>query len=366
MTRTLLLWPRISAGIITLGLLQALPVVSAAAENVVPVAVAQSETMPIIREVRVTGTVTSPRSAELSTQVAGVVAKLEVEEGDRVERDQVLLELDRELAAHTLDRTRAEVKRTATALADARRRLADGQRLVRDELIPESEVESLEAEVQSAEAELAASRAEARYQASVVARHAIRAPFAGVISRRATDLGEWVTPGTPVLELVDTDRLRFDFRAAQEIYPLLERTTAVMISLDALPQQHFPGGITAIVPVSDAGARTFLLRVEPKGENHPAITPGMSALATLSISTDRIGVVVPRDALLRHPDGRVTVWTLEHSESAPRVHERQVKLGLEFGDHVEIREGLEAGVTVVVEGNEILRDGQAVRIHGGG
>lgn len=336
------------------------------AQEATPVAVAQSETVPIVHEVWLTGTVTSPHSAELSTQVAGVVAKLEVEEGDRVAQDQLLLELDRELAVHTLDRTRAEVQRAAATLTDAKRRLAEGRRLARDAHFAESELESLVSEVASTEAALAAARAEAAQQAAVVARHDIWAPFGGVISRRLTELGEWVSPGTPVLELVATEGLRFEFRAAQELFPLLDRETEVSIRLDALPAQHFPGCITAIVPVSDAGARTFLLRVEPLAENHPAITPGMSASAVLSITTGRKGVVVPRDALLRYPDGRVSVWALVQTDGTPRVKERQVQLGLAFGDRVEIREGLESGVAVVVEGNEILRDAQAVLVTGGG
>lgn len=334
-----------------------------AAQNAAPVAVAESQTLPIIREERVTGTVTSPRSAALSAQVGGMVARIAVEEGDRVEPGQVLLELDRELAEHALETAQAEQARARATLADARRRLDEGRRLVADKSIPKSEFESLGAAVKIAEAEFAAAAAGARQQAAVLARHEIKAPFAGVVSERRTELGEWVSPGTPVLELVATDGLRFDFRVPQELYPRLDGNAEVILSLNTLPDETFGGRIAAAVPVSDPSARTFLLRVLPADEAHPAITPGMSARALLRIDTGREGVVVPRDALLRYPDGRVSVWVLEEAEGGTRVRERLVELGLSFGDRVEIREGLEAGATVVVEGNESLQDGQAVRVH---
>jgi len=347
-------------GLVVLGLI---PAVSVAAQNAAPVAVAPSQSAPIIREERVTGTVTSPRSASLSAQVGGMVARIAVEEGDRVEPGQVLLELDRELAEHALETAEADRARARATLADARRRLDEGQRLVADKSIPRSEYESLGAAVEIAEAELAAATAEARQQAAVLERHQIKAPFAGVVSERRTELGEWVAPGTAVLELVATEGLRFDFRVPQELYPRLDGDAEVVLSLNALPEAQFPGRIAAAVPVSDPAARTFLLRVLPADEAHPAITPGMSARALLRIDTGREGVVVPRDALLRYPDGRVSVWVLEEVEGATRVSERLVELGLIFGDRVEIREGLEAGATVVVEGNEALQDGQAVRVH---
>jgi multidrug efflux pump subunit AcrA (membrane-fusion protein) len=92
--------------------------------------------------------------------------------------------------------------------------------------------------------------------------------------------------------------------------------------------------------------------------------PGMSARATLRLGSGREGVVVPRDALLRYPDGRITVWVLEDSGEggAPSVSERRVRTGRAFGGEMEITDGLEPGARVVVRGNEGLREGQRVRV----
>lgn len=338
---------------------------SAAATDAAPVAIAESREEPVIREERITGTLTSPHAATLSSQVGGMVVALPVEVGDRVDTGDLLVELDAELAEHALAGARAESDRAGAVLAEAQRRLREGQSLVRDNSIAESELETRASEAEIAAAEQAAAAAELRHRQARVARHRIGAPFAGVVSRRSADLGEWIDPGTPVMELVATEGLRFDFRVSQALFPLIEPDTDVTLRFAALPEAAFPGRIRAIVPVSDPSARTFLLRVLPAETRGLAMTPGMSVSGTLHLDTGRTGVTVSRDALLRHPDGRVTLWVLDRSGEGPRVRERQVQLGLTFGNRVEIRDGLDAGVPVVVEGNEALEQGQAVQVRAG-
>jgi hypothetical protein len=92
------------------------------------------------------------------------------------------------------------------------------------------------------------------------------------------------------------------------------------------------------------------------------MTPGMSAHGLLRLNTDRQGVVISRDALLRYPDGRVTVWVIKNVNSTPTVTEKPVSLGHSFNGLVSIEEGLQAGDVVVVQGNESLQEGQQVRI----
>jgi multidrug efflux pump subunit AcrA (membrane-fusion protein) len=88
----------------------------------------------------------------------------------------------------------------------------------------------------------------------------------------------------------------------------------------------------------------------------------MSVSAVLRIGTDRQAEVVPRDALIRYPDGRTTVWTAEVDNDRYVVSERLVKIGLGFDGFIEILEGLAEGERVVIRGNESLRQGQQVGI----
>ena len=342
--------------------LMLLPLVAAAQ---VPVQVEAVSNRTIVRQINVTGTVTSPRTAVLSTAVAGIVAELTIDEGHRVKTGDALLKLDAELAQLALERALAEVRQREAAVADARRRFTEAEAVGTQRGIARTQIESLRAEVSGDEAALAASQAAAREQRAIVERHTLKAPFAGVISERHAELGEWVNPGDGLLELVATDNLRFDFRVGQENFVALAPDTPVEITLDALPERSVAGHVDTIVPVKDPRARTFLVRVLAdisEADNPLRITPGMSARGKLNIDAGRSGVAVSRDALLRFPDGRVTVWVVDSGGELPVVREQVVRTGFEFDGVVEITNGLADGDVVVVRGNETLQEGQTVSI----
>lgn len=329
------------------------------------VALATAEEAEIVEEVSLTGTVTSPQSARLAPQVEGRLARIPVDAGDRVEAGARLAALDAELARLELDSAAAAVEEAEAELDDAQRRLDEVRNLAERQSVAESEVRAREAEVRRDRAVLERRRAGHALQAAIVDRYTLTAPFAGVISRRLGELGEWVGPGTPILELVRVDRLRLDLRVPQSHFGRIGRDTGVRVRLDAMPERSLDAHIATIVPVSDPEARTFLARVDianPEGR----MTPGMSARATLRIDTGRTGVVIPRDALIRYPDGRVVVWVAEGNGATRTVSERQVDTGLTFGDRVAVNDGLEPGTPVVVRGNEALQDGQQVRLEDGG
>jgi RND family efflux transporter MFP subunit len=340
------------AGMLTVSLVAAAP----------PVSVAESAQRPVVKVVVVSGTVTSPQSAVLSPSVGGLIERMDVDAGDRVETGSIVVALDRELGNLALERARAEQTQARSALEDSRRRLREAEEMGPEKGIAETQIKSLRAEVARDDAALQAATAAARQQEAIVRRHDVRAPFAGVVSRRLAEVGEWVSPGDGLVELVATDRLRFDFRVPQSYFTSIRETTRVDLTLDALPDNVIPGRVQAIVPVKDPGARTFLLRVVTDPGSDLPVTPGMSARAAIRIDVGRDAVVVPRDALLLYPDGRRTVWVVDSGEAETTVHEQRVETGLEFDGFVEIQSGLEVGVRVVTRGNEALRDGQTVSL----
>lgn len=334
---------------------------AAQAQQAPRVAVATAEEAEIVEELSLTGTLTSPQSARLAPQVEGRLARIAVDAGDRVEAGARLATLDGELARIELQRAAAAVEEAEAELDDARRRLDQARDLAQRQSVAESEVRAREAEVRRDRAVLERRRAEHALQAATVERHTLEAPFAGVISRRMGELGEWVGPDMPVLHLVRVDHLRLDLRVPQGYFGRIGRDTGVAVRLDAVSERRLDARIATIVPVSDPDARTFLARIDianPDGR----MTPGMSARATLRIDTGRTGVAVPRDALIRHPDGRVVVWVVDGNGDTRTVSERRVDTGLAFGDRIAIDDGLEAGTAVVVRGNEALQEGQRVRL----
>ena len=332
------------------------------AQQAVPVVlVDQAENVDLVEEVPLTGTVVSPRIARLSTEVSGIVDSMGVEIGDVVDAGDEILQLNAELESLRLEAARAETEQAAQELEDSRRRLAVARSLAKERALPANELDSLATEVRIDSAGLNRFQAVQQRLAAQLDRHTLRAPFAGVISRKLVEQGEWIQPGQPVVELVASTGLRLDFQAPQSVYPKLDDSARLSLQLDAWPGRTFDGTIETVIPVADPATRTFLIRAA-LDDAQVKIAPGMSASAVLRLNRGTRGVAVHRDALIRHPDGRTTVWVVAQDGDAARVAEHRVETGLSFDVRVAITSGLSAGTPVVVQGNEALREGQNVTV----
>ena len=324
------------------------------------------EQQALIEEVPITGTVTPLKQALLSTEVEGLVQEIRTDVGREVGKGDLLLILDPELNAISRDVALAEVARAREALADSRRRFREAQALIADQHIAESEVESLASEVRVRDAQLQAAEVEAERQAALLRRHNIVAPFSGIISQRHVDLGEWVEPGINLFELVDTGDLRMDFRVPQRYYARIQPQDALTVKLDT--GHLLQTTVESKVPLSRDAGRTFLLRTQLKGKppgKLPALIPGMSASAVMQLTRPEPGIAVPRDAVLRYPDGRITVWVADTDgdrKTPVGVREQVVRTGLSFNGLIEITSGLKAGQIVITRGNESLQPGQTVLV----
>ena len=336
-------------------------VVFAASDRSPLVVVSKATTDTVIKQVPLTGTVTSARVAQLSTEVSGLVKKVNVEVGDRVETGAALLELDREIEQLIMAALQAATRQARAELADAKRRYEDAELLRKQKSISENELRLLEAEVEVDKSMLIKQQADERRQQARVERHTLRAPFDGVISERLTETGEWIEPGNPVLTLVAVDELRIEFRVPQEFFIRINPQSTLSVTLDALPERVFDASIDTVVPVSDPSSRTFLVHATVNADDM-RMTPGMSVHGKLGLTTGREGVVVPRDAILRYPDGRVTVWIINSGTEPPTVSEKRVTTGHSFDGLVTIREGIASGDVIIVRGNESLQEDQQVRI----
>jgi RND family efflux transporter MFP subunit len=291
-----------------------------------------------------------------------LVAAVPVQLGAQVEAGAALIALDDDLARLELQRARAAVAEADARLADARRRVRVAERLSQRNTIPQNELDSRRAAVREAEAAVQRLQAEAASARTRLDRHRVTAPFAGTVTAREAEAGEWVEPGDTLVELVATDDLYVDLQVPQAHFPNVQTGPPMTLSFEALPDRDVDGVVAVIVPVSDATARTFTLRVLPQAGSPLPLTPGMSARATLRLATGDEDVTVPRGAVIRYPDGRTTVWIVAEEDDGPVARERRVSLGRSFDGVVQVRDGLSAGTRVVVRGNETLSPGQPIRI----
>lgn len=327
-----------------------------------PVAVATPVSVVPTDELRLSGTLVALQQAQLSPRVDGLVTHVTVDAGSRVKAGEVLLELDPALEQHTL-RQREAATAAAQADADEKARLVEeARRLTRDNHLPQNELALRQAALASANALLQAARAEEAGQRERVAWHRLPAPFAGVISRKLTESGEWVTRGTPVLELVATEQLYLDVQAPQERFAALTGKPRVQVMPDMLNGEVLTGHIAALVPVGDSGSRTFRVRIMVK-DAQQRLLPGTSATAVFDLAQGNSqALMVPRDALLRSPDGSFSLFVVLRDGDLQMAQRRQVSIGHQSARGVEVLAGLNPGEPVVIRGNEILRDGQPVRV----
>jgi len=335
------------------------------AQQAAPVAVAQPEVRPAVELIELTGSFTARRSARLSPRLSGLVETIAIDAGDEVAAGDVIVRLDDRLAELQLAQAEAAVAQSQASFDEAVRLRDEALRLGEDRFFPDTEIQARKSAVQVARAALDVARAERDTAAERLERHAIVAPFDGVIARRLTEAGEWVETGTAVAELVAVDDLWLDVQAPQRLWPRLRQKSDARVIVDALDGRTFSGEVAARVPVSDPSARTFLLRlVLPEIDSD--ITPGMSARTVISLQTDADALLVPRDALIRYPDGTITLYTVDESVSPPVARQREVRVGRVDGNRAVIESGLSPNEKVIVRGNEVLAEGQAVRVTEGG
>lgn len=311
-------------------------------------------------ELELSGTLHPLREADLSVAADALVTKLHADVGKRVKRGDLLLELDSTVAQQEHARAKALVSSAELSAKEAQRLLDQAMRLKDQSHIAQTEVSARENELGLAKAGVAQARAEASIAAEQLAKHRLYAPFDGVISARWTDLGQWLSRGDQVFTLVSLDMLRLDVKLPQEHLANIEQIKTVQIHPDTQPQLSIPAHVDTLVPVGDA-SRSFLLRLAAD-ETSPALVPGASARAQLRFEHAQQAVLLPRDALLRNADGNYSVFVVADG----KAQRRQINIGT-FGsagglDGYLIEEGLAAGEQVVIRGNEILDDGQAVTV----
>lgn len=328
------------------------------AQDAAPVQVVQPKQQALAQQLVLSGSLTAQQDAALSSRTAGLVANLAVDVGAEVSKGQPLLKLDSTLAEYELAQQQAAYNAALVGEAEAERLVTEAEQLSARQLLPQTELTLRRAALAQAQADTARAKAALAQQQEVVARHTLTAPFAGVIARRFTDVGEWVNLGTPVLQLVSLNPLLLDLQVPQEYFSQLNSLRRVEVVPDLQSGQRLAATLSAAVPVGDAGARSFLARFSVNSAQQ-VLLPGSSASATLYFERDDSTVlVVPPDALLRHPDGNYSLFSIKDKKAQRHL----VQLGKTSEQGVEILSGLPVGQPVVIRGNETLRDGQPVRI----
>ncbi len=374
-----------------------------------PVTTARVEEGAFTKPVRLTGTVEALASTTLSSEVAGYVAEMKVDEGDIIRQGQVLaqvralphqLAMKRAKAMAQADRERLRELKTGTRREDlavakanlakakvtanmarkshtrsvslqqrkivsdeefdqAYERLEEGQAevAVRQAVYERALAGARKEEIAAAAARAAASQADAALAQDRLERTTIRAPFDGVITLKHTEVGAWVAVGDELFDLEKNDKVWVRVDIPEAFYNAIPLGSEVSITFDSVPNAPFVGKVTKKIPRARGRSRAFPVKIElenPEGQ----LATGM--LARVDLKTPNEGqksVIVPRDALVPRGPKQI-LYRVQDKEGTSVAELVEVKPGRYFGEAVEVFGDLRAGDRVVVRGNERLRPGQ--------
>ena len=203
------------------------------------------------------------------------------------------------------------------------------------------------------------------------AKYTIRAPFEGLVTEKLTEVGEWVTKGQPVVEIVQLNPIEMVINAPQKyvrrIQEALESASeenpmTAEIEVDGF-NQPFTGVVKRIISKADLRSRTFPVRIELKNPERKAgyqLQPGMLGRACLKLPQPKM-LMVSKDALVLGGT-RATVFKVEKQGEQTVAIGVPVDKGASLGQWIEVKGELTPDDQVVVFGNERLRSGQPIRI----
>lgn len=317
--------------------------------------------MDMVGDINLVGTIRASKESVVSSEVAGRVVAVNKNEGDRVEKGEEVIKLDQASFAIALKGAKGEFLK---ALAKQKREslgLARTRKLFEQNITSKEAMDDARLALDSAKAELMLATAKKEKAELDLARCLVKAPYAGFITARYIDEGEWIDKGKPMFEMVDIDHVEVILQVVDRIIGLINKNSLANVRIDGLPGKTFEGKVMAISPKADPEARTFLVKLVIDNKDG-AIKAAMVARATIKTDKDALKVlVVPKDAVvMRHGKRAVFVDSGEGT-----VRELVVETGKETGDYVEVlSSGIKEGDMLVVTGNEILRNGSAIKVVG--
>jgi RND family efflux transporter MFP subunit len=357
-----------------------------------PVAVSLVKRGLLVNTLTLSGAFRPYQEVDVHAKVAGYIRQIFVDVGDKVKQGQVLAVLEvPELTAqilgaegtiqHSQDsirRARSEIVRAESihsAAHFAYTRLKQASE-ARQGLIAEQELEDAlardkeaEAQVDSAKAALAetqsqlsVSDASRKQLGAMKAYTRITAPFTGVITKRYADTGALIQAGTssntqamPVVQLAEWSRLRLVVPVPESAVSQIHLGSVVQVRVGAL-NRSFQGKVARFADALEQQTRTMQTEIDVANRDG-SLVDGMYAVADLTLNQKDGALTVPIQAVQREGAG-ASVLTVD---GEGRIQERQVKLGEEGNDRVEILSGLAEKDQVVIGNRSEFRPGEKVQ-----
>jgi membrane fusion protein, multidrug efflux system len=307
-------------------------------------------------EISASGSLLPLEEAVISAEGAGVVVAVHIEEGTRVRRGDVLVQVDRVKAELAVRQSEAALAQAQANASKASADLARKQQLLDDKTIAPVAFEVFKAQHEAYSAGLDAAKTAVELARRRLEDLTVAAPFDGVVKEKRITVGEYVREGQNLLVLMRMDPLKLQFELPEKYAGRVPAGQPVRATVSALPGQVFSASVRTVFPALSIDTRT--VRIEAYVPNRDySLKPGFFASVLVPIAARPDSLVLPRAALVRR-DGTEYVFVLkgDKAELIP------VQVGVETGDTVEIVTGLNGDETVIVSGADTLRSGDRVKV----
>lgn len=324
----------------------------------IPVKIGKPQPKEDHEAVSVSGTVASPDApANVSFLVSGRVVQVGPREGDYVKKGQVLASIDPTdyrlaLAAATAQTGTARI--AYKRAEDEHRRM---KMLYDSKSLAPNDYQKFRAAYESAGQQLEQAAASEKLSGKHLADATLCSPVHGFISKRSVEPGQMASPGQPAFEIVTLDTVEVNVGVPETDIHLVRVGQKAAITLPALPRESFEGAVRVINVSADSNTRTFMTRISVPNPKH---TLRIGMVAEARIRGDRIVrmLTLPIEAIVRDPQGATIVYV--YFPDQKRVYAKRVETGGVYGREIEIRKGLTGEDSVILAGQNRLRDGSVV------
>ncbi len=316
----------------------------------------------IVEKISYTSTLEAWTKINITPEVGGKIARIDVQEGDRVAQGQLLAELETETIRLQLRQAQAGVAVAEAAYADALRNKARMDRLIKENAVSEQQREKVQLAFDSSAAQLEQARAGLNLAQHALDVSIMKAPFAGVVASKNAEVGDVINPmmggfgaggAGGVLTLMDYSRIKVNVAVSSEDIARIRKGQEVRLRVNAVPGRDFRGVVRLVNLAADPLSKKF--GVEAAFDNPEGLLrPGTFGDIIFEVQSHENALVVPQKAVLENS----YVFVVEAGKSVKKT----VTLGLQNTTMIEILGGLAEGAAVVVEGNYGLEDGAAVQI----
>ncbi len=303
-----------------------------------------------------TGRFEANERVDISPKVSGRIERMYFDEGDFVEQGSLIVKIEDNETRLSLERVRAELKRREAELAGAQSALERARELHQKSIATDANLEDAQRLYDVARAGIEQVKAEIGLAEQRLADTEIVAALNGVLSNRRYAAGELVTVGIPIFELLQLSPIKLEIRVPERRIAELTLGQKADVTVDALGEAQYTGEITYMSPSLDEVSRNLMARVIVPNRDMK-IKPGMFARAKISTGAHQNILAVPRDAVLSASD-EYEVYVVEGGIA----RKRQVALGAEWRDLVEVVSGVSEGDEIVSAGQHIIEDGTKVSV----